>query len=208
MKKRTIAIVLSLILVIGCAVGGTLAWLADKADTVTNTFTAGDVQITLDEAPVNEKGQETTGARVQANSYELIPGSSYNKDPTVHVQPGSEACYVFVTVENNLNEYVTFDNGQSLDDAIAAHGWTKLEGETNVWYKTVDEVAVDAAAVDLVVFENFEVAGTVTGAQLASNEAKTIVVNAYAVQSENIADPAAAWKNGGDASWNVVTSGT
>ena len=41
---------LALVLIIGCAVGGTAAWLSSKSDSVVTTFTYGDINITLTEA--------------------------------------------------------------------------------------------------------------------------------------------------------------
>jgi len=62
------------------SVFGTLAYLT-ATDTVTNTFTVGKVQITLDEAPVDANGETTDGDRVKKNNYHLLPGHEYDKDP-------------------------------------------------------------------------------------------------------------------------------
>ena len=194
MKKRTVALLLALVLVLGAAVGGTVAWLVSTPDAVTNTFTVGNVQINLDEAPVDAEGKATSGARVIKNNYLLLPGSEYDKDPTVHVVADSEACYVFVKVENALNTQVTFDNGKTLAAAIEAHGWTKLSSETNVWYKTVSK---STSQQDLVVFESFKVLETANYEALDDNEGKQIVVTAYAIQQANLATAEAAWTAGG-----------
>ena len=39
MKKKTLALLLALVLLAGGVIGGTLAWLTDKTDPVKNTFT-------------------------------------------------------------------------------------------------------------------------------------------------------------------------
>ena len=36
MKKRTLALLVALVLVVGCIIGGTLAWLTAKTDAVVN----------------------------------------------------------------------------------------------------------------------------------------------------------------------------
>lgn len=82
---------------------GTLAYLTDR-DSVMNTFTVGNVGITLDEAAVNPDGtyKKEHNDRVKENEYHLIPGHTYYKDPTVTVDADSEDAYVrmIVTVEN------------------------------------------------------------------------------------------------------------
>ena len=49
MKKRTLALLVALVLVVGCIIGGTLAWLTAKTDAVVNTFTTSDIDVTLTE---------------------------------------------------------------------------------------------------------------------------------------------------------------
>ena len=49
MKKKSLALVLALAMIVVCVVGGTLAWLTDKTAPVTNTFTYGDIGIELTE---------------------------------------------------------------------------------------------------------------------------------------------------------------
>ena len=94
--KKSIALVMMAVLLVAASVMGTLAYLTSK-DTVKNTFTVGKVKITLDEAKVNEYGEaDTPASRVKENTYKLIPGHAYTKDPTVHFAAGSEAGYLFV----------------------------------------------------------------------------------------------------------------
>ena len=87
MKKKTKALMLVLcaVLLVTASVLGTMAYLT-STDEVVNTFTVGQVAITLDEAKVNPDGTAVTPAeRVKANAYHLLPGHAYTKDPTVHV---------------------------------------------------------------------------------------------------------------------------
>ena len=106
MKKKTIALLLVLVMIFGISVGGTIAYLTDK-ETVTNTFTVGDVQIKLDEAKVDETGTKIDNNgdkviddkdRVTSNDYKLLPGMSYTKDPAVTVLEGSEESYIRMIV--------------------------------------------------------------------------------------------------------------
>lgn len=105
MKKtrKTLLVTLCALLLVATSILGTLAYLTSQ-DTVTNTFTVGSVEITLDETEVNLYGEPTDGGvtRVKANTYKLLPGHEYVKDPIVHVNAASEPCYIraIVTVDD------------------------------------------------------------------------------------------------------------
>ena len=107
-SSKALALTLAVMLVIGCAVGGTLAWLTDKTDAVQNTFTTSDVDIKL---------EETTG-----DSYKMVPGNTITKDPKVTVVAGSEKAYVFVKLEksNNFDDFMTYTVADGFADANAA----------------------------------------------------------------------------------------
>ena len=86
MKKRTLALILALVLVFGAAVGGTIAYLTDTTDPVTNTFTVGKVDITLTETFNTDTDNDGTNDAWKA---QLIPGTTYAKDPVVTVTANS-----------------------------------------------------------------------------------------------------------------------
>lgn len=106
MKTRTKALLLSLCVVVltVATAFGTYAYLTDK-DAATNTFTVGSVHIDLDEAKVNKDGTYVTNKdnRTDKNTYHLIPGHSYIKDPTVTVKGGSSESYVRMLVTVNYS---------------------------------------------------------------------------------------------------------
>ena len=208
MKARKIlAMVAALALTAALAVGGTLAYLT-STKTVTNTFTVGNVQIKLDEAALNADGSvNSAAARVTANSYKLLPGLTYNKDPMVTVLKDSESSYIKMTV--------TFSKSAELDAIFAPSGadmtsifngydgtnWTYKGNTENTgdntrtyefWYKdTVDALTADVPLDAL--FDSITVPGTITNAQLATINDMTITVNAYAIQADGFADAADAW---------------
>ena len=95
-KSKALLLTLCAVLLVAASVLGTMAYLT-STDTVTNTFTVGKVEIKLDETDVTNP----TGSRVQANSYKLMPGTTYTKDPTVTVKAGSEESYVRMKVTFN-----------------------------------------------------------------------------------------------------------
>lgn len=96
MKKKIVALCLCVALAVVAIGGATLAYFTDT-DEAKNTFTVGNVEIKLDETDIDNP----QGDRVQENSYKLIPGVSYVKDPTVTVLKGSEDCYVRMKVTLN-----------------------------------------------------------------------------------------------------------
>lgn len=91
-KKRFVAILLCVTLVALAAIGATFAYLTDTK-TVDNTFTMGNVKITLDETNVNDP----EGDRVTRNTYNVYPGAVVTKDPIVH-NTGKNAAYIRATV--------------------------------------------------------------------------------------------------------------
>ena len=183
-KKKVFMTVLCAAALVVASVLGTMAFLTSK-DKVNNTFTVGNVAITLDEAKVTDVGNPVEGAdRVKANIYKLIPGHEYTKDPTVHVTANSEDSWVFIKVEDGL---AAIEDDTTVADQITGNGWTALDGVAGVYYK---EYSSSTAATDLVVFETFKVKGDADVAQYANAK---IDVTAYAIQKDGFTTPAAAW---------------
>lgn len=209
MKKfKALLVVACALLLVAASVFGTMAYLT-STDTVTNTFTVGKVNIKLDEAKANPDGSLVANAdRVKANSYKLLPGHTYNKDPMVTVLSGSESSYVKMTV--------TFSKANELDDIFAPTGAdltsifkgydsTKWIAKGNTkdttantrtyefWYKE----AVGAPTADIALdalFDSITVPGEITATQLATIKGMTITVNAYAIQADGFANADAAWE--------------
>ena len=167
MKKAVITAV-ALTLVLCLAVGGTLAYLTAKTDPVTNTFTAGDVNITLEETK---------------KDFKMVPGSEIDKDPKVTVVAGSEDCYLFVKIEKstNLDTYISY---------AVAEGWIPVAGQTGVYYR--EAKAGDSFSV--LANDKVTVKPEVTKAQMedAKTTAPTLTFTAYAAQKANL-DVATAW---------------
>ena len=199
-SMKAVVVLMALVLLIGCGVGGTLAWLMDKTDAVTNTFTVGDIEITLDEAKVNQDGQFlnkndnvvddlTSAERVTSNTYQAIPGKTYSKDPTLTVQKGNEKCYLFVefTETNSPDTYYTYDFALDNTDS----GWSNGDGTSipaNVWYIIVEETAADAESdtvYHLLVNDKIQVKDTVTKENMSEAATAKLEFNAYAVQYVN-----------------------
>lgn len=172
---KTLIVALAVMLVIGCAVGGTLAWLTDTTDPVTNTFTVGNINISLAETKTD---------------FKMVPGATIGKDPKVTVKAGSEACWLFVQVteSDNLGSFISY----TVDS-----NWTALSGVSGVYYR---EVAAATADVEFSVLTNNQVTvkDTVTKAMMdaITNQtatAPTLTFKAYAVQKAGVASATEAW---------------
>ena len=171
--KKVLLLVLCAALLVGASVAGTVAYLTSQ-DVVTNTFTVGKVEITLDEAKVDVYGVVDANAtsRVQENTYKLVPGHTYVKDPIVHVSADSENCWLFVKIVNGSADAVI--NG------LDTNGWTQI-GTSNYWAYGTEAVAGGS---NVPVFDSFTYKATVTDP--SADDAKTIVVTAYAIQADGL----------------------
>lgn len=147
---KPMALLLAMVLLLGCAIGGTLAWLVDKTDPVTNTFTTSDIDITLAETKTD---------------FQMRPAWTIDKDPKVTVQKDSEDCWLFVEVKESCGVSIT-DKGTTTNyqfsdfivyniDTTGTDKWTAGKGDkseanpdgdgipTNVYYRKVEGVTSD-----------------------------------------------------------------
>ena len=215
-KSKALLLTLCAVLLVTASVLGTMAFLTSTAS-VKNTFTVGSVKITLDEAKVTPDGKPVEGAaRVAENSYKLMPGHTYTKDPTIHVDAASEDCFIRAKVTlTNASEWI----------AIATkYADNKVENiikgtDDNIWW--VSQPAVDETAntvtytfvykneshtdelgkriwtstdsKDLVLFDEIAIPGGLTNDELAAVGSSKITVVAEAIQADGFETEAAAW---------------
>ena len=178
-KSKALLLTLCAVLLVAASVLGTMAYLTSR-DQVVNTFTVGSVAITLDETDVDNSTADAN--RDQANSYKLMPGHTYTKDPTIHVAAASEDCYLFVKV---ANEITAIEGETTVAAQMTAKGWVAVDGVTGVYvYTQSNAPAVVAGGSNVTVFDNFTISGTVDNATLATYNNKTITVTAYAIQAD------------------------
>ena len=161
MKTRSKALLLTLcaVLLVAASVMGTMAYLT-STDEVNNTFTVGNVKITLDEAKVNTDGTPVTPAeRVKANEYKLLPGHTYTKDPTVTVKAVSESSYIRLKVTfNNATDIIAM----CTDPEFAEDGPTGVENAFPL-IRMVNFVEANAAKWDGLVPDNMTEAEEMLG---------------------------------------------
>lgn len=177
-NAKTFIGMLALVLVIGCAVSGTTAWLATRSDSIVSTYTYGDINITL-----TETTPETEPIRI-------IPGVDIKKDLKVTVKANSVDCWLFIKVEK-AGTFVENKVTYSVDE-----GWTKGDGERipeDVYYRTVDTVTTDTdfnVLKDNIIAVSEEL--TKEDIEHITNQ-PTLTVTAYAVQKDGIDTAADAW---------------
>ena len=206
-KTKALGLLMAVVLLVTATVFGTMAYLTDTQEVV-NTFTVGSVAIKLDEAEVNPDGTYKAGHdnRVEGNSYKLMPGRTYFKDPTVTVLKGSESSYVRMLVTISDAEALKAACGGSFqfDEFFAnwdEENWTLFNTAEDTEANTITcefryKEAVAASDSDVVLddlFESFTVPGSVTNSQLAALEDMQITVVAHAIQADGFDDADAAW---------------
>lgn len=215
-KSKALLLTLCAVLLVTASVLGTMAFLTSTAS-VENTFTVGSVKITLDEAKVTPDGKPVEGAaRVAENSYKLMPGHTYTKDPTIHVDAASEDCFI--------RAKVTLTNAKEWIAIATKYADNKVENiikgtDDNIWW--VSQPAVDETAntvtytfvykneshtdelgkriwtstdsKDLVLFNEIAIPGGLTNEELKGVGSSKITVVAEAIQADGFETEAAAW---------------
>ena len=193
MKKKITIAVVALALVLCSVVGFTFAWLLDTTTPVKNTFTAGDVDITLIETK-NPDGSENEGG-VTNWAAQMIPGEVYAKNPIVTVTDETNVdCYLFVKFEQSeyASTYLTYES-----TLTESNGWTQGNGTDipdNVWYrevKTTDDIKSWNLLKDDTITVNSE---SVTKDTMSKASNQSLTYTAYAVQKDNLT-VSDAWKS-------------
>ena len=195
LNKKIIAIlsvfIMLAVVVIGSSVSGTVAWLVSKSESTVSTFTLGDINITLTESDFGSQ------------PIKIIPGIDIKKDPKVTVMANSEACWLFVKVEEG--SWPEFEeNGTRKVSYSVNDGWIALKDTPGVYYREVS--AEDAQkGIDYTVLAGNEscpsgvikVSQELTKAEInsiiSSRKQPSLTFTAYAVQRTGIDTADAAW---------------
>lgn len=195
MKKSKIAVLLicCLLLVFGTAMGTLAVLKSSRQDH--NTFSLGQVHITLTETDEDGDGQ---------NRYEMTePGQTIVKDPKVTVTSGSEACYVFVKIEtsSDFSKYLSYQ---------VADGWSLVSAEGgDLYYRYVPQDAIGTEGVTYSVLKDNQLyttseVNTAYLRYLTESTAPQMTVSAAAVQSEGFYGTGETADEAALAAWNAL----
>lgn len=175
MKRKAFALVIAALLIVAAGIGGTLAYFT-ATQSITNTFTVGNVRIRLYESDNNAP---TT------LSFISVPGKSYEKNPAVEVLEKSEDCYLFF--EASLPA-----KGTTLQYELNLAGWThyKVPGAEarRVYVRKVLKTDEERT---FALLQGNSVTIPATATSLTEEK---LVFRAYAVQSGSVNDVNEAWR--------------
>lgn len=195
--KKIVASASALALTAAVAVGGTLAWLQAETNTVKNTFTVGNVAITLTEKDQSGAVKDATDT-YQDVSFKVSPGTPVKKEADIGVTAGSEACYVFVKVTKGSTFSANFS------EPVMDSAWTALgEGYEGIYYADVNaETAAEGTSFNVLANDQLTVLGTASEDTIDANT--TLSFQAYAIQSAGI--EAADDKTAVQVAWETVSA--
>lgn len=210
-RKKLIAGALSICLVAAVAIGGTMAYLTDS-EKVTNTFSVGDLDITLTEP---EWDDETDGK-------DLVPGDTEKKDPTITAVEHDSYMRVVMEIQDKEGNAITDkdrldlilqtiryaspalseDSSYSLNDlntvptvnsdfTLVADKSSSDTNVTGVYYYNYNDVLKEQATATL--FTNIVIPTDWNQTQLQKLGEYKIVIQAQAIQTDNFEDAAAAF---------------
>lgn len=212
--KKILALMCCAVLLVCISVGATVAYLTSTTKVVENTFTVGQVKITLDEAAVdingnkidlNEDEKIDENDRRITNSYKLMPGHDYTKDPTVHVDSTSEEAYlrVKVSVSNTAKADALFQKHGYAEQGITAIltglDLTKWDVVSNTvagdvrTYVMQYKSTVNGSTGDVVLFTGVSVPENFTNDDIIELNNTKISIVAEAIQTDGFANVEAAW---------------
>ena len=196
LNKKIIAMlsvfIMLALVVIGSSVSGTVAWLVSKPESTVSTFTLGDINITLKESDFGSQ------------PIKIIPGIDIGKDPKVTVMANSEACWLFVKVEEGNWPEFEEANGTRKVSYSVNNGWNVLKNTPGVYFR---EVSAEEAqkGIDYTVLAGNEScpSGVIKVSQELTKEEinsissygnqPSLTFTAYAVQRTGIDTADAAW---------------
>ena len=186
MSKKTVStkvfvLLLAAVLLLGCTIGGTVAFLMYKTDPVINTFSPSNIQIELTES--------------EGTPYKLIPGKTYTKDPVVSVLDTTDVdCYLFVKIEEK--NWTKFQQYVPNTD-----GWTNLTGGDDTILYRIVHTTDTVKSWNLLLGDNTEypngyvtISPDLTLTEMAEAAKAELIFTAYAIQLEGFATAEAAWE--------------
>lgn len=188
-SARVLVMAVALTLIIGGIIGGSVAWLAVKTDPVVNTFTVGDINITLTETGA------TQGDGKYTKDYTVTPGVNLFKDPKVIVEAGSEPCWLFIKVDAvNWPDSIVDGSGNRKIDYKLVNTWTPLPGCEGVYYQDLTSKTTENTDYKIIVNDEVTVSKDLTKEDLKKITGSfSLTFKAYAIQKDSFDTVDKAW---------------
>ena len=199
MNKKKI-IIASLVLLLVFAVGGAIAYFTDT-DTKTNTFTVGNVDITLTEE--HWSTTDSNNNNIPDAAENIAPGVSVAKDPVITNVSATAPAYVYAKVEIPCTTDATPEEIFTLN--TIGSGWTLMNDgacnngvATKVYnYGTASAMtALAAGSATPAVFSSVSLNSSITGSENGLSGNKNVVVTGYGIQTNGLGNdvtPGTVW---------------
>lgn len=172
--KKATALILTVIVALGCIIGGAIAYLSSQTEKVENTFTIGNIDISLAESENLE--------------LKLIPKTTITKDPKITVAANSVDNYLYVHIEksSNLDTFISYE---------VADGWLPLGSNyPDVYYREVSsstsDITFSVLKNDCVTVNDVD---KPTMDSLTNDNLPTLSFTGYAIQKVEIEDAVMGW---------------
>ena len=226
MKKKILTVSVLLVaaaFLVAASVLGTLAFLASSS-AVSNTFTVGDVAINMLESLTDENGLDLDEAErtSDGNSYRLVPGKTYTKDPAIFVKENSVPSYLFVKIKNGITTIE--DPANTMENQMVTNGW-QLVKENNITHERLylyvgagnasEVIDTDAVAAQLVggnavqtieIFNEFKVLDEIPNDIILGDFAGAkVTLTAFAIQNDGF-NEAHDGLEGYQLAWNAIVN--
>ena len=168
-------------------VGGSLAYFTDE-EKATNTFTVGNVDITLTEPKwVEEKAT-------------LIPGREIAKDPTITVEETSQRAYTFMKVQLS-DDFAKLIADYATAQEISLTNETEMKALIGEWFSSTVQPKIMKYSLtenyvilgvlspkdpgqSVTYFDAITVPAEVVGSMIKADGTYEIYITAYAIQAE------------------------
>ena len=202
-NKRKLSVVVALLMCMILAFGSTFAYLTDTTSKI-NTVTIGKVDIDVVEDLWSQL-PDTNSDGIPDIAEAVIPNQTVTKDPSIK-NTGNNDAYVYLSVEVP-NKYITSFNpdGTKVNGGVAAdtdlfsyeinNGWTLIGSKTEAGktiYTYGYESPLAPGAETPTLFDSVTMVNTNEGQGLEET-LQNVIINGYAIQSDNVGDVLNAW---------------
>jgi hypothetical protein len=227
--RNILVLSLAAVILVTATVFTTIAYLISTAK-VSNVFTVGEVAIEMYESVLTSDGKaplnDDPNAKKTAdsNSYSILPGETYWKDPTVYIKGGSKDTILFVKARNQIsNIEIPADNTQGLKtmrQQMEENGWRRVaktsigdyiyvyagsgvitDGNDNT-FGSVIPTSNDTTSIDL--FQTFTIDPNCNTDAYKLAQGAAVTITAYAIQGSSFCEDNVVTKQNVVDAWNAI----